>query len=175
MFRVPYGKAIESFPRRGIVVGSTNRETGFLQDETGNRRFWIIKTTRTPTNPIDVDGLLRERDNIWCSVMDAVKNQETSVLSIKDELQISNENTTYVLEQPYKSAIEDYIFRRPNVMSDLTIDLLLKEAVEKPTERHTRSDQLQVSSILREMGYTKKKKRVEGSLKWVYSRDSLVS
>ena len=25
-------------------------------------------------------------------------------------------------------------------MSDLTIDLLLKEAVEKPTERHTRSD-----------------------------------
>ena len=99
----------------------------------------------------------------------------TSVLSIEDELQISNENTTYVLEQPYKSAIEDYIFRRQNVMSDLTIDLLLKEAVEKPTERHTRSDQLQVSSILREMGYTKKKKRVEGSLKWVYSRDSLVS
>ena len=175
MFRVPYGKAIESFPRRGIVVGSTNRETGFLQDETGNRRFWIIKTTKTPTNPIDVDGLLRERDNIWCSVMDAVKNEGTSVLSVEDELQISNENTTYVLEQPYKSAIEDYIFRRQNVMSDLTIDLLLKEAVEKPTERHTRSDQLQVSSILREMGYTKKKKRVEGSLKWVYSRDSLVS
>ena len=79
MFRVPYGKAIESFPRRGIVVGSTNRETGFLQDETGNRRFWIIKTTKTPTDPIDVDGLLRERDNIWCSVMDAVKNEETSV------------------------------------------------------------------------------------------------
>ena len=37
MFRVPYGKTTEAFPRRGIIVGSTNRTDGFLVDDTGNR------------------------------------------------------------------------------------------------------------------------------------------
>ena len=46
MFRVPYGRATEEFPRRCLVVGSTNRSTGFLVDETGNRRFWCIPTTK---------------------------------------------------------------------------------------------------------------------------------
>jgi hypothetical protein len=54
MFRVPYGKATEAFPRRCIIVGSTNRDSGFLVDETGNRRFWVIPVTCTIKNPIDV-------------------------------------------------------------------------------------------------------------------------
>ncbi|WP_396274870.1 VapE domain-containing protein, partial [Hyphomonas sp.] len=62
LFRVPYGKATESFPRRGIIVGSTNRSTGFLVDDTGNRRFWVIPTTRTETDPIDTPTLMAERD-----------------------------------------------------------------------------------------------------------------
>ncbi|NCW70253.1 MAG: hypothetical protein EBV86_17140, partial [Marivivens sp.] len=30
LLRVPYGKAVESFPRRGIIVGTTNKTAGFL-------------------------------------------------------------------------------------------------------------------------------------------------
>jgi predicted P-loop ATPase len=47
-FRVPYGKATEDFPRRCIIVGSTNRDSGFLVDDTGNRRFWVIPVTAAP-------------------------------------------------------------------------------------------------------------------------------
>ena len=47
MFRVPYGKTTEAFPRRGIIVGSTNRTDGFLVDDTGNRRFWVIPVKAT--------------------------------------------------------------------------------------------------------------------------------
>ena len=54
MFRVPYGKATEAFPRRGIIVGSTNRDE-FLVDDTGNRRFWVIPVEATHSKPIDVD------------------------------------------------------------------------------------------------------------------------
>jgi hypothetical protein len=39
-------------------------------------------------------------------------------------------------------------------------------------ERQTRSDQMQVASILRELGYVKRKMRVNNALKWVYKQDS---
>ena len=64
LFRVPYGKATESFPRRGIIVGSTNRSNGFLVDDTGNRRFWVIPTAKTEADPIDTPSLAAERDAI---------------------------------------------------------------------------------------------------------------
>lgn len=42
-FRVAYGKRVETFPRRCIFIATTN-EPDFLQDVTGNRRFWVINT-----------------------------------------------------------------------------------------------------------------------------------
>ncbi len=33
---------VESHPRNNIIVGSTNAESGFLRDITGNRRFWPV-------------------------------------------------------------------------------------------------------------------------------------
>ena len=72
MFRVPYGKSTEAFPRRGIIVGSTNRTDGFLVDDTGNRRFWVIPVKATHKNPIDVDGLMKEVDAIWASAVHAL-------------------------------------------------------------------------------------------------------
>ncbi|MEA5015671.1 MAG: virulence-associated E family protein [Candidatus Limiplasma sp.] len=41
-FRQSYGIAVESHPRACIIVGSTNSESGFLRDITGNRRFWPV-------------------------------------------------------------------------------------------------------------------------------------
>lgn len=40
-FRPPYGRKVESFPRRAVLGGTTN-ETEFLRDGTGARRFWLI-------------------------------------------------------------------------------------------------------------------------------------
>lgn len=41
-FRQSYGTTVESHPRSNIIVGSTNSESGFLRDITGNRRFWPV-------------------------------------------------------------------------------------------------------------------------------------
>jgi hypothetical protein len=42
-YRPSYGRVVESYPRRCIIVASVNGERGYLRDITGNRRFWIVK------------------------------------------------------------------------------------------------------------------------------------
>jgi len=168
LFRVPYGKATEAFPRRGIIVGSTNRDSGFLVDDTGNRRFWVIPVTCTLQNPIDVPNLLIERDAIWAAAMAAYRAGETSVLTVEQEVQVQTENTTYLIESPWAAPIDAWLKAPHNQPKVITTGLLLAEAIQKPIERQTRSDQMQVGNILRDLGYVRKRTTVDGCLKWVF-------
>jgi predicted P-loop ATPase len=168
LFRVPYGKATEAFPRRGIIVGSTNRDSGFLVDETGNRRFWVIPVTCTLQNPIDVPNLLIERDSIWAAAVAAYRAGETSILTIDQESQVQTENTTYLVESPWVAPIDAWLRAPHNRPKVITTGLLLAEAIQKPIERQTRSDQMQVGNILRDLGYVRKRTTVDGCLKWVF-------
>ena len=104
MFRVPYGKTAEVFPRRGIIVGSTNSDE-FLVDETGNRRFWVIPVGVTHSQPIDVDMLMKEVDAIWASAVHAFQNDEPYALSIEDEQQVNLENSKYTMGHPWKGRL----------------------------------------------------------------------
>jgi predicted P-loop ATPase len=171
MFRVPYGKATEAYPRRCIIVGSTNRDSGFLVDETGNRRFWVIPVTCTLESPIDVPSLLKERNAIWSAAVAAFRNGEPSVLTAEQEQQVATQNQDYLVESPWRTPIESWLIQPVNRLKDITTDVLLTEAIAKPVERQSRADQMQVASILRELGYDRRRSRIQGILKWVYFRD----
>ena len=156
LMRVPYGKAVESFPRRGIIVGTTNKTTGFLVDETGNRRFWVIPITKTQQDQIDTASLMLERDAIWSAVVHAYRAGETNRLSIEMEVRVTEENDNYVIDSPWRSAIEEHLEKRRTV-DLLTTEELLNNAIKKPAERQTRADQMQVASILKDLGYVAKR------------------
>jgi predicted P-loop ATPase len=166
LMRVPYGKAVESFPRRGIIVGTTNKTTGFLVDETGNRRFWVIPTTKTQTDQIDTASLMLERDAIWSAAVYAYRNGETSRLPAGLEMQVSEENNNYVIDSPWRSPIEDYLRDRRSV-DVLTIEEVLTNAVKKPLERQSRADQMQVAAILKDLGLVRKREAT-GKRRWHY-------
>ncbi|MBK9517484.1 MAG: hypothetical protein IPO09_09050 [Anaeromyxobacter sp.] len=59
VFRPPYGREVQSRPRRGIRVGSTN-ETQFLNDPTGARRWWPVEV-----GEIDIPWIMANRDQLW--------------------------------------------------------------------------------------------------------------
>ena len=165
LLRVPYGKAVEEWPRRGIIVGSTNKESGLLIDDTGNRRFHVIPCT---AKSIDLDSLQLERDSLWSAAVHAFKNNEPHYLSLKQEHQIEKENLGYMVDSPWSSVISNWLNDPSNSVKDITIELLLSEAVEKPIERQTKSDVMTVSQILRSLKYDRKKKRIMGTSKWVW-------
>jgi predicted P-loop ATPase len=167
-FRVPYGKATEAFPRRGIVVGSTNKSTGFLVDETGNRRFWVIPTPLDTQRPIDTAALAIERDSIWAAAVLAYKKGESTFLSVQRETEVAAENDDYIVSNPWLPAIENWLFEHP--FTQITTEAILTEAVMKPLERQTKSDQMQVADVLRTLGFEKRRETVDGKRKMRWSK-----
>ena len=166
IMRVPYGKAVEAFPRRGIIVGSTNKSTGFLVDETGNRRFWVIPTTKTQQDQIDTAALLLERDEIWSAAVHAYRNKESSHLPRAMEQQLTEENETYLVSSPWESVIREWLAKEGLI--EVTTERVLRDAIQKPTERQTRIDQMQVGDVLRTFGFVRVRSMVNGRRQWIY-------
>ncbi len=166
MFRAPYQRTTEAYPRRSIIVGSTNRDTGFLVDDTGNRRFWVIPITAAPHIP--VDGLLLERDAIWSAAVAAYRAGEPNHLSREHSAQVDAENESYLVDSPWKAAIQEWLNSPRNEGRPITSELLLTEAISKPVERQGRADQMQVASIMRELGFAKQRQWVDGRSRWVF-------
>ena len=82
-YRASYGVNVESHPRQCIIVGTTNAETGFLRDITGNRRFWPV---RVPGNSKKKPWQLTDADvrQIWAETLVLYKNGESLYLEGAD-------------------------------------------------------------------------------------------
>jgi len=64
IYRVPYGRQAEKFPRRCVFFGTTN-DSDFLKDKTGNRRYLPITTDITKATKSIFSDLEKEVDSIW--------------------------------------------------------------------------------------------------------------
>jgi hypothetical protein len=171
LFRVPYGKATEAFPRRGIIVGSTNRSTGFLVDETGNRRFWVIPTTKTEADPIDTPTLMAERDAIWSAAVHEYRKGERNYLPAELATIVSQENEAYQIDSPWLPAVQEWLYKL--VMGEaITTERILSQAIAKPIERQTKADQMAVADILRGLGYERKRVMVGSQRQWRWTKAS---
>jgi len=86
-FRVAYGKRVENFPRQCIFFATTN-DWDFLNDPTGNRRFWPVATKQqAPTKIVFDDGDLDdyEIDQIWAEAVALFRGGERLFLSAEME------------------------------------------------------------------------------------------
>lgn len=64
-FRPPYGRVTQEFPRKTVFIASTN-DSEYLQDRTGNRRWWPVEA-----GVCDPVGAVAVRDQLWAEAVHA--------------------------------------------------------------------------------------------------------
>ena len=82
-YRASYGFNVENHPRQCVIVGSTNTETGFLRDITGNRRFWPVKISGNSSKKA-WQMAVEEIQQIWAEAKFLYKNGEKLYLEGED-------------------------------------------------------------------------------------------
>lgn len=70
LFRIPYGRRTDLYPRRCVFFGTTN-DAEFLRDATGERRFWPVDVGQHPTKKSVFTDLPLEVDQIWAEAFTA--------------------------------------------------------------------------------------------------------
>lgn len=80
IYREPYGRRTNVYPRRCVFFGTTN-DAEFLRDRTGNRRFWPVDVGRArPRKSVFVD-LADDVNQIWAEAFVAWQLGEPLYLS----------------------------------------------------------------------------------------------
>jgi len=63
--QLPYARGLSDLPRRFIFVGTINPgASGYLDDDTGNRRYWPVTATKC-----DIEAIVANRDQMWAEAV----------------------------------------------------------------------------------------------------------
>lgn len=107
-YRASFARRVTSHPRRCVIFGTTNSESGYLRDITGNRRYWNVR--------VQGDGLLSPWDmtheevaQIWAEVKHRVKEGEELCLSTEAEKLARTEQINAMESDERQGLVEEYL------------------------------------------------------------------
>ena len=176
-YRPSYGKRTRDFPRQTVFAGTTN-EDKYLQDLTGNRRFWPVAA-----GEIRVDDIARDRDQLWAEACQAYQGGACWWLDT-DELVTAAEGVQearMVDEHPWVPLVRTWLSRltgppmsRPPGCEDvepeqgITTTQVLLHALGARKESIGKGEAMRVGTILRQLGMQSHQVRVGSHREWRY-------
>lgn len=107
-FRPPYGKTTIDYPRQCVCFGSTN-ENDFLQDITGNRKYWPVSCNGAKVTKSIYDELPKEVDQIWAEAMTRYQLGEKIYLTKEQEEIAAQVQSQFMEDNGDLGLIEDFI------------------------------------------------------------------
>lgn len=147
--RLPYERHAKDFPRQSVFIGTVNPEhVGYLNDITGNRRYWITKFN----GPVDLMGLEKAADQLWAEAVTCYKS-EPLFLRGEAELMQALEAQARMPEDPLRANVVKWM--RENVDTEVTTTNTVLEWLGVPMKNVNRSDQSRIAQALIEMGWEK--------------------
>lgn len=110
-YRPAYARRAEKFPRRCVFFGTTNAH-GFLQDPTGDRRFWPVDTAKQPPTKCVFNDLPGEVDQLWAEAYARWQCGESLILSGKLLEESKEEQEEHRASDIWESEINGFIHRK---------------------------------------------------------------
>lgn len=149
--RPAYGRFREKRPRQCILVGTTN-EDKYLRDQTGNRRFWPVKT-----GVIDLAALAKDRDQLWAEAAYWEEKEEALVLPEELWAVAAVEQEARLEDDPWVEQLEAIPERLIETTDDeervKSKDLLGIGVLEIPIERQQQFQTKRIAGLMRKLGW----------------------
>ena len=165
-FRLPYASRIEEHPRACVFAGTCNNAE-FLNDPTGNRRFWVIPLEKS----VDFNLVREERDGILASAVKEYRNNYPVYLSPEETTQNNSNNQTFEYEHPWQGIIADWLSNHQNGL--YTLEEITRKSLENKimgSDPYNKKTQSEVKSCLQRLGL--KMKRQNNKRYWENTLDS---
>ena len=158
--REAYGQGTYMRKRGFVMCGTTNKESGFFSDETGNRRFALYQIGDCV---IDGDKVAKWRDRIWASAVKAYR-AGLSIHLNETERDIQRErNRLMFREDPWILKIDSFLSMKPDLDFVTPTDLLHDErCIGNQVDRSTSFDLNRVKVALTAIGWVEGRKTING-------------
>lgn len=161
--RPPYGRVIENFQRRCVFVGTTNKDE-YLQDPTGNRRYWPVRIQQ-----FDLERLKQDRDQLWAEAVVAYKSGESWWLSGEEAEVAEKVAQERAAEVAYQHTILNWwlskeVDKRPG---SVTVQEIADDALNLAAGQQNSKVRMDIGVALKALGFEKKRVRQGGVLVWV--------
>jgi len=166
-YRPPYGRGLIDVPRQCVFAGTTNPDA-YLRDPTGNRRFWPVRC-----GYVDVEQLAADRDQLWAEARTIYESYAAGEHSCRwwpegDEIALlRGEQEERVEPDPWDDIVADWAADRLE-MGYITTAEVLGTALNIDAGKRSRADEGRVGAILGRLGWTRTRRRVKGTRRYVY-------
>ncbi|WP_353067511.1 virulence-associated E family protein [Arcanobacterium hippocoleae] len=108
IYRAAYGRHATPHARQCVFFGTTNAESGYLRDTTGNRRFWPVHTPGgAPYSSWDITQA--QVDQVWAEALTYVKAGETLYLQADLEYAAQNQQREAMETDDREGLIHAYL------------------------------------------------------------------
>lgn len=151
--RKPYARESQKMPRRFVFMGTTNK-SALLVDSTGNRRFVPIEIK--PNHQVDWQRIQNERDMLWCSAVQAYRNQEIYEYTSGELENLSKYVKQFADPDPWEEIIINYLDEGHSQVSTTEI-LFGPLGFKDKTAQLSRRESTRVNSILEQNGWRRLK------------------
>ena len=150
-YRPPYGKHVQTIPRRCMFIGTTNNPQ-FLTDKTGNRRFYPVKVQSFAYKLYDNENIIKEYiQQAWAEAVHLYKEGKLQPFAKKEVLEQIRAAQEAAMEDDWRiGAIEQYLEDQKK-QSGATVSVieLWHRALNEPDEsKPTRKDSIEITQII---------------------------
>jgi hypothetical protein len=144
----PYGREPDDNPRSFVMGGSINPEF-FLQDETGDRKFWVIPVKRGWKIPIE--KIKAERDRIWAAAVQAYRQNPNERYTTPEQHTYHQKiNERFRDQDAWFDMITSYLEEKN--LKRFSIDRILLDCLEMTKDRIDQKSRNRVRRSLVSMG-----------------------